>query len=70
LGLDSRVEGVDGIWPLDEADVVDFERIMDTLTFQGGIGARAAERLSWRSLLTKVIDKWGKRAIFKARISR
>lgn len=36
LGLESQVEGVDRIWPLDQADVVDFERMMDTLMFRVG----------------------------------
>ena len=36
LGRDSKVERVDVVWPLDEADIVAFERMMETLTFQVG----------------------------------
>jgi hypothetical protein len=36
LGLDSQVERADGIWPLDEADITAFERMMETLTFRVG----------------------------------
>lgn len=36
LGRDSEIERVDVIWPLSEADIVAFERVMETLTFQVG----------------------------------
>jgi hypothetical protein len=36
LGGDREVERVDVIWPLDEADVVVFERMMETLRFRVG----------------------------------
>jgi hypothetical protein len=35
-GRDSEVERVDVIWPLGEADIVAFEQMMETLTFQVG----------------------------------
>jgi len=38
LGLDSEAECVDVTWPLDEADIVAFERMMETLTFRVGSG--------------------------------
>jgi hypothetical protein len=36
LGRDRQVEDVSGVWPLDQADIVDIERMMGTLTFQVG----------------------------------
>ena len=38
VGLDSKAESVDVVWPLDEADVVTFERMMETLSFRVGPG--------------------------------
>jgi hypothetical protein len=36
LERDTDVERVDEIWPLDEADIETFERMMATLAFQVG----------------------------------